>query len=125
MKKTIIAAALVCLSFGVQPTYAQSPIVPLAKRSIPEIVEYFANQYKVSAPQMLATMRCESSLNVKAVGDSGTSFGIAQIHLPAHRDITREQAQDAVFATEFMAREFARSNQKIWSCYQMLYGGRH
>ena len=125
MYRVLISVALVCLSFLVQPAYAQSPLVPpvpLDKQSIPQIVEYFANQYQVSAEIMLSTMRCESKLKTNAVGDNGESFGISQINLPSHPEVTKEQAQNPVFASEFMAKEYSRGNAKIWTCYRLIYG---
>jgi len=36
------------------------------------------------------------------VGDSGTSFGPYQIHLPAHPGVTRDQAENVQWATDYM-----------------------
>ncbi len=36
------------------------------------------------------------------VGDSGTSFGPYQIHLPAHPGVSRQQAEDVGWSTDFM-----------------------
>jgi hypothetical protein len=69
----------------------------------------------------LDTLKCESKLNPAAVGDYGTSFGVAQIHLPAHPDITRAEALDPFFSINYAAREFAGGNASMWSCYRKLY----
>ena len=42
----------------------------------------------------VAIAKCESGLRTTAVGDGGKSFGVWQIHLPAHPDITAQQACD-------------------------------
>jgi hypothetical protein len=65
---------------------------------------------------------CESQNNSKAIGDHGTSFGLSQIHLPSHKDISKAQAFDPNFAVEFMAKEMSKGNSKIWTCYRNLYG---
>jgi len=120
-KTLLLILVLVFLYTNTTITIASAPVRTLNEFTIPELVTHYASQYQVSAPKMLATMNCESSLNPKAIGDHGTSFGISQIHLPAHLDITKEQAQDPVFASEFMAKEFSKKHQGIWSCYRKLY----
>jgi hypothetical protein len=65
---------------------------------------------------------CESNLDSSMVGDNGQSYGIAQIHLPSHPNITKEQALDKQFAIEFTAKQFAKGNAKLWTCYRKLYG---
>jgi hypothetical protein len=65
---------------------------------------------------------CESTWNTNAVGDYGTSFGLVQIHLPAHPHITSEQAMDPKFALNFIVDEFLRSNEWKWTCHKMIYG---
>lgn len=57
----------------------------------------------------------ESSFNHLNVGDHGTSFGIFQIHLPAHQDITEEQAENIVFSTEWSVSQLKAGNCSIWS----------
>lgn len=47
----------------------------------------------------------ESSWNPTAVGDQGTSFGLAQIHLPAHGDVSQEQANNPTYAIFWTAKE--------------------
>lgn len=62
-------------------------------------------------------IQCESQYNPKAIGDNGTSFGLVQIHLIAHPDITKTQALDPAFAVDFLAHQIALGNGHIWSCY--------
>lgn len=63
----------------------------------------------------------ESSLVPTAQGDFSTttqeytSFGIWQIHLTAHTDITLEQATDPVWSTEWAINQLAQGNCKIWT----------
>jgi hypothetical protein len=44
------------------------------------------------------------------------SWGYAQVHLPDHSDISREQAVDPTFAVLWAAKEFMRRPEQ-WSCY--------
>lgn len=53
------------------------------------------------------------------VGDREQSYGLVQIHLPAHPTITKEQAQNPEFAVDFMAKNFKR-NPGMWTCYSTV-----
>lgn len=57
----------------------------------------------------------ESGLNPNNVGDYGTSYGLWQIHLPAHKDISEEEALDPVWSTEFAMVQLKQGNCHIWS----------
>jgi hypothetical protein len=46
---------------------------------------------------------------------------VAQIHLPAHPEITLEDAFDPEWAIDWAAREFAEGRQLNWSCWRTLY----
>ena len=83
----------------------------------------YAAKYKIDFNEFLAVAKCESSLKANAVGDKGTSFGVFQIHLPAHPTISKAQALDPWFNVEWSAKQFAKGNQKIWTCYRILFGG--
>lgn len=87
---------------------------------IKQKVDKYANLYNVKPSLMRSIINCESSYNPSAVGDNGTSFGLSQIHLPAHPDITKEQAFNEDFAIEFMANALSKGQGKMWTCWQML-----
>lgn len=63
----------------------------------------------------------ESGWHPNAVGDNGTSFGLVQIHLPAHPNVTREQAENPTFALNFIVDEFLKGNEWKWTCWKVLY----
>lgn len=50
------------------------------------------------------------------VGDREQSFGLVQIHIPAHPSITKEQAKDPEFALEFLAKNLAAGKAGMWTC---------
>ncbi len=106
------------------PALAQS-IVPVqySSTTAPLIIEAYAVHYGIQAEPLQKTLMCESKLRASAVGDYGTSYGVAQIHLPAHTDITKEQALDPLFAIDWAAKQFSLGKQNMWSCYKTLYGG--
>lgn len=105
-----------------QPARAMAPqahISPVdASLSIERAITLAAAKHGLDAKILTRTIKCESSMNPKAVGDHGTSFGIAQIHLIDHPEITKEQALDPYFSIEYMAQQFAKGNARLWSCYK-------
>lgn len=75
------------------------------------------------------TLKCESDgwQNVQsyiphAAGPNGRedSWGVVQIHLPDHPEVTKEEALDPKWAVEWAAKQFAAGDAKIFSCYTLL-----
>ncbi len=95
------------------------PVVELPK-TIDEKIEYYAQSYGVKSEVMYNTIKCESQFNSKAIGDSGHSRGLSQIHRPSHPTITDAQAFDEDFAIEFMAKEMSNGNAWMWSCWKKI-----
>jgi len=50
------------------------------------------------------------------VGEREDSWGPVQIHLPDHPEVTREQAVDPHFSTEFLAVAIKNGQQGKWTC---------
>jgi len=88
------------------------------------IIYQKAKIYGVSGYQMERTVECESRFNnvqSSAKDPSGPngredSWGIAQIHLPSHPYIGREDAMTEEFAIEWMAKNF-NSPHVTWYAY--------
>ena len=89
----------------------------------PTIVEAYAVKYGIPAKPLIDTLSCESHFNASAIGDKGKSFGVAQIHLPSHPNITKEQALDPLWAIDWTAQQFKAGKAKMWTCYRILYPG--
>lgn len=66
----------------------------------------------------------ESGLNPNAVGDNGRSFGIFQIYLNAHPDVTSTQAKDPDFAVRYMLPAYTNGVNKVsasmWNANPMM-----
>ncbi len=82
-----------------------------------------AQEAHINAEHLVAVIRCESNFIATSTGDfmngDPTSFGIVQIHLPAHPDITKEQALDPYFAIPWMVHEWDKDREGEWSCYSI------
>lgn len=112
------------LSLGTPtPVLAQNlPPVVYSTTTAPDIIAAYAIHYGIPAGPLVATLRCESRFYSNAVGDNGSSFGVAQIHLPAHLDVSKAQALDPLWSIDWAAREFAQGRAYQWTCYRKLYG---
>lgn len=95
-----------------------------------------AQEYGVSGWVMEQVVKCESqgsttiqsnhvytAKNVPkgySVGDREQSYGLVQIHLPAHPSVSKQQAKDPEFALDFLAKNLAGGNANWWTCYRQL-----
>lgn len=109
------------------PTTYTAPNIPLEAPTMPveqsldesgikSRIHYYAEKYNVSEITMNIAIKCESNYNPNAVGDNGNSFGLVQIYLPAHPNITKEQALDVEFALDFMAKNLKEGRHRMWTC---------
>lgn len=86
-----------------------------------DIITEYAVHYNIDPKPLIDTLHCESNFDPAAIGDFGTSFGIAQIHLPAHAEVTKQEALDPLWSINWAAQMFAAGHANLWSCYNQLY----
>lgn len=71
------------------------------------------------------TVYCESMwISQKSVLPE-ESYGLAQIHLPSHKNVTKEQAMDAYFAIDFLVEHWFTDQataDKMWFGYSRMTG---
>lgn len=104
----------------------------MSTSTVRALIEASAAKYGVNAVQLRNTLWCESQYKIgqseypDASGPNGRedSWGVAQIHLPDHPDVSREQAQDITFAVDWAAKEFAAGRATQWTCYRLLMSGK-
>lgn len=97
---------------------------------VEKLAEDTARKYGIPIYSFVETMRGESAgftvihgqSYIPANGPNGRedSWGVAQIHLPSHPEITREQAQDPEWALDWAAREFKEGRATKWTEYRKL-----
>lgn len=85
-----------------------------------EKIAEIAEKYNVSRVTITKVIACESNYNPNAVGDGGHSFGLVQIHLPSHPNITKAQALDQDFAIDFLGKKLSEGEGHIWTCYRKI-----
>lgn len=92
--------------------------IPVHIETPREVAIRIATEHKLDVVLFLKVIKCESNWDTHAVGDNGTSFGLAQLHYPK-RDwgITKEEAFDSEIALEIMANAWEHGQAQRWSCY--------
>lgn len=125
--KMILFLAICWTGFHIQATGAEAPVQPIqyTKPVVIDMIGYYASKYGVSQRIMTSVVSCETggTFDPKQKGDHGHSLGLSQIYLPAHPDITPDQAQDPDFALEFMASNLAKGNGSLWTTYTAIKNG--
>jgi soluble lytic murein transglycosylase-like protein len=104
-----------------EPPKEPLPEAPQAPRTVDELIHDSSIKYGVSESVMRTVIKCESNFNPNAVGDGGHSFGLVQIHLPSHPEVTQGQATNPEFAVDFLANKLSTGQGRLWSCYKMNY----
>lgn len=112
-------------------TYAAAPVPP----TVQELVYRAANRNHVDAELMWRVIStCEDpsldpaaqSAVIDRKGPNGreNSWGIAQIDLDYHPELTRAEVTDPAFAADWMATEFSHGHATSWTCYNRIASGR-
>jgi len=107
----ILAIAILCLTFS--KVIAEDRVTvfyPLGYKFTAEMMDKMIAKYATGskAYQIKRTLYCESGYNniqsyIVKNGIREESFGIAQINLPSHPDVSREQALDPDFSIKWTA----------------------
>lgn len=125
-----LAAAAVILSAPV-PAYAdQQPIMfaaivvlPPVPPTLTQLASSTALKYGLDLDHFDEVISCESGWDpsIKSRYPGENSWGIAQINLDAHPEITLAQALDPSWSLEWMAKQWASGNADSWTCWRELY----
>jgi len=107
--------------------------VELRRGETPELLQHLfaeAERYGADPEKMRRTIDCESagwhtdiqSWHRRPDGSRERSYGLAQIYLPAHPQVSENEAKNPYYAITFMAQHFGENNGAIWTCYRKLFG---
>lgn len=109
--------------------YVQPAPIVKTKDELIQTVYQLAKANGVNPQVMVNTINCEntdwnSDLQSRITTKNGTreeSYGLAQINLPSHPNISYAQATDPEFAINYMATQMAEGKASQWSCYRQIY----
>lgn len=80
-----------------------------------------AKENDLDVEKFLATITCESNWEPRALGDGGTSIGIAQFRYPPRFwGISTSTAYDPYASIELMGKAWKEGKQNLWSCYKIV-----
>lgn len=99
------------------------PIAQAASVSLPEMAERIALEHGISPVALKNLVKSESSWKPKAVGDKGCSYGLTQINICAHKEVTKKQALDPEWNLEWAANEIEHGRSYQWTsanCYSLV-----
>lgn len=113
---------------------AYAAVVPekstyLTLEEVKTLTKKYADKYHIEYNSFLQTILCEAprvgaefdpfgqSENFSKDGSRELSFGLPQIHLPSHPEITKDEAQDADWSIEWSAQQFSKGKQNMWTCW--------
>lgn len=98
--------------------------------SIEELAKQIAQRKGIPEYLFVETMRRESAgftvigqstvPNAEGPNEREDSWGICQIHLPDHLEITKEQAEDPSWCLNWSADEFKAGHARNWTEYRKL-----
>lgn len=91
--------------------------------SVDDIIRSAAQKYGVREQLMIDLAYCESRLDPQGIGDKfmpKPSVGLFQISLYYHPEVSREQALDPVFASEWTAKQIKAGRLHLWSCSKII-----
>lgn len=117
--------ALVLTFLGLLNT-AQAASIPYTASTSQEVIYAAAVNAGIQYQPFYDTLNCESGLDPTVQskfyknGKREQSFGIAQINLPYHPDITKAEALDPVWSITWAAQQFKEGNANLWTCYREL-----
>lgn len=120
----------------IQPTatLADEEYMPPSKAEIVKKIHLYADKYNVSFDKMYKVVECETAhtfnpqiqSQVKynfssekrgiVKGELERSYGLSQIHLPDHPNVSHAQATDIDFALNFLAENLSEGRDRMWSC---------
>lgn len=77
------------------------------------IIKQISAKYGIDYKMVYAVCLVESNCNTDRIGDSGKSYGAYQIYLPAHPDISKEQAVNFSWATEWTIKHCEKYKEDV------------
>lgn len=96
-------------------------IAPFDAAQPDKAIYFWADFYSVSRVELYETIKCESRFRPNAVGKFG-ELGIAQIYLKYHPSVSKEEALDPDFSIRWMAEQFSKGDEHLWTCWRKKFG---
>lgn len=108
-------------STTITPKASHIAVLSLSKQSYITMIRRIGKEVGLKdVDRAIKIANCESGINPKAIGDHGWSYGIWQIYLKAHPNITKAQAQDPEWSTRWALTHMKQGHWNMWSCNRKI-----
>lgn len=124
--KTIVGVALIISLYASSTKVIADPleIVSPTDMTIEGQINYYSELYDVDSDTINKVIQCESKFNPNAHNPNGEdSWGLVQINLDSHPEITKEQALDTNFSINYLAENISDGNGRMWTSYRAIKNG--
>ena len=125
--KNIIAGMVLMSSligFPTQLVAQPLEIVNPTELTIEGQIDYYSELYSVDKSIITKVIQCESRFNPLAHNPNGEdSWGLVQINLDSHPEITKEQAINTNFSINYLAENISNGKGRMWSSYRAIMNG--
>lgn len=116
-----LTLAAVFALFPLNPSVLTVPVAEAAPidTSTSTLVAFAIEQAKangLNVDHFVKTLACEDSFDVSLPPSPTHDYGVAQIHLASHPDVTMDEALDPYWSIAWAAERFG-SNPYMWNCY--------
>jgi len=122
--KNIILVFTLIISLLVSPTKVIAEpieIVNPTELTIEGQIDYYSELYSVDKSIITKVIQCESRFNPLAHNPNGEdSWGLVQINLDSHPEITKEQAINTNFSINYLAENISNGKGKMWSSFRAI-----
>ena len=118
---------------GPNPAVLTLPPTPIAEAAelstsdLKQMATEIAKEHSLNTDHFLKVISCESnwdtqiqSAYITKDGTRENSWGLVQINLSAHPNVTKEQALNPRFALTWMAEQWSLDGASMWSCWTIL-----
>lgn len=125
-KENTVVYASTTQNFAITEVLPPKPVV----ETIEGKIERYGSKYGVKSEHIYNIIACETANtfdpNIQSKnyinGIREKSFGLVQLHLTAHPEISYEQATDPDFAIDFLARNLKEGNYWMWTNCSKRFG---
>ena len=120
MKKILISLVLAASIIAIPARATSTASLPIQPNTIAGYIQQDAAEFGVNPDIMNRVIQCESGGDPLAIGDHGTSFGLVQIHMPDHPEVTTTEAFNPAFAVRYLAQKIGSGQGHIWTCFKRM-----
>lgn len=107
-----------------QTAFAATLPQPARLETVQEMATRIAADHHIPEATLTNLVSSESGWNPEAVGDNGCSFGLTQINICAHKNVTKKQALDPNWNLEWAAQQIQDGTEDIYTscnCYSLVW----